>query len=123
MSAAEQKMKKVIFVNEEMDEEIFQKRLHGLLIKYVDKKPAKITNEYEVLEEYIDGYKIGDSDVHGNIIPNTELLTRKLKSHFAWWMGYHDGFENARQDIKSKRCRKKAKTLKNNFKGNLPDNK
>jgi len=89
-------MKKVIFVNHEIDEDILQKRLHELLIEYVDKKPEKITDEYELIEEYIDGYKIAKADAHGKIIPDTELLThkRKLKSHVAWWMGYNDGYED-----------------------------
>lgn len=87
-------MKKVIFVNQEIDEDILQTRLHELMIKYVDKKPAKITDEYELIEEYIEGYKIGDADAHGKIIPDTELLTCKLKSHVAWWMGYNDGYED-----------------------------
>ena len=68
----------------------------------------KTTNEQELAEKYIQGYRIGYSeagDIAGNITTSVALQT----AHYAWRSGYMDGWKNGLQE---KRNRRKAKVSK-----------
>ena len=66
------------------------------------------TNEQELAEKYIQGYRIGYSEA-GDIAGDITTSVALQNAHYAWRSGYMDGWKNGLQE---KRNRRKAKVSK-----------